>query len=64
MAVFRKDFLEEVSLREALRNGLEQGRAGKVEKKPLQGGEATMQGHTSLVALSSTQNVNPELRFC
>lgn len=62
--MFRKDFLEEVSLREALRNVLEWGQAGKVEKKPLQGGEATMQGHTSLMALSSTQHRNPELKFC
>lgn len=62
--MFRKDFLEVVSLREALKNGLGWGGTGKVEKQPLQGRDASMQGHTSFMAVSSTQNINPELSFC
>lgn len=49
--MFRKDFPQEVSLRKALKNGLGWG-WGKVEKKLLQGGDATTQGHLHLTAIS------------
>lgn len=52
--MFSKDFLEEVSLREAMKNevGWVQG---TVEGKPLQRGDTTTQEQTSFMAVSSTR---------